>query len=283
MEELRMSAAYPFLLEATIKARFGKGTVNGQYAISWWAANRWREVLSLADFQRVRDGVGGGYRQVRSWDYQPQVIFDIDKMFDVSSILELSPKETAKKVRKRKIGGVELPCIEIASKVRSTRDLCFDPATDVLVHADLSPINTIVGTRFTVDYSAFVPLGERKFPSKLILTRPDGFSMEVAINRLEAISGVSSPAPTADPHSEFWQACEGGIPAELINQAPPTYPSDSKQKHEQGIVSVYARIESDGTISHLESLQSPSASLEQATLQAVGRWKYSPRSCQHYQ
>ena len=280
LEELRMDPASPFLLDATIQAHFVKGTITGQYAISWWAANRWREVLTLADFQRIRDGVDGGYRQVRPWDYQPQVIFDIDKVFDVSAILELAPKETAKKVRKRKIAGVELSCIEIASKVRSTRDLCFDPATGVLVHAELSPINTTEGTRFIVDYSGFIPLGERKFASKVTLTRPDGFSMEVSISRLEAISGASSPAPAVDPHSEFWQACEVGIPAELVNQPPPSYPSDSKQKHEQGIVSVYARVETDGTLSHLKSLRSPSASLEQATLQAVGRWKYSPRTCE---
>jgi outer membrane biosynthesis protein TonB len=49
--------------------------------------------------------------------------------------------------------------------------------------------------------------------------------------------------------------------------------------HEQGIVTIYARIEPDGTIPNLRTLGTPSPSLEQATKEAVSQWKYKPRVC----
>ena len=51
-------------------------------------------------------------------------------------------------------------------------------------------------------------------------------------------------------------------------------------KREQGTVLFYARVETDGTTSHLKTLQAPSSSLERAARAAVEQWKYKPRSCQ---
>jgi TonB family protein len=44
-------------------------------------------------------------------------------------------------------------------------------------------------------------------------------------------------------------------------------------------VSLYLRIETDGSVSHLTILQAPSPALGQASVDAVKHWKYKPRTC----
>jgi TonB family protein len=280
LEELRSDFSGPFTLTGELKAAFGKKKVNGEYKLIWWAPNRWRESLVLGDFQRVREGVNDGYRQVRSLEYQPQVIFDLDKILDVGPMLQIGPRETASKARKRKIDGVELSCVEIHLKSGIDRELCFDPATDLLVHAELQSTGAPGATRPDVEYSGGIALGDKKFPSNATITRGQDFSVEVSNIRLEAISADPSAAPATDPQSsEFWRDCRDSTPAELVDVVSPRFPQESKMRHEQGIVSLYARIEPDGTVSHLRTLGSPSPSLERAAKEAVAQWKYKPRVC----
>jgi hypothetical protein len=139
LEELRTESGVPLLLRAQIKSSFDKREVPGQYELTWWAPNHWHEAVVLGDFRRFREGVIGGYRQVRTWEYEPQVIFDLDKILEVGSILQIGPRESVRKARTRKIAGVALSCVEIDQKSGAARDLCFDPATGLLVHAELQP------------------------------------------------------------------------------------------------------------------------------------------------
>jgi TonB family protein len=282
LEELRAESSVPLLLRAQIKSSFDKREVPGQYELSWWGPNRWHETVVLGDFRRFREGVIGGYRQVRTWEYEPQVIFDLDKILDVGSILQIGPLEIVRKARKRKIAGIALSCVEIGQKNGASRDLCFDPATGLLVHAELEPGFGLASERRPiVDYSQGVPLSDKIFPSKVRIQRGKEFWMEVTIASLQKLSGEPDPTPFVDPKdSELWQSCRDSVPAELKGAVQPNYPEDARFEHRGGVVSLYARIEADGTISHLRTLQSPSASLERAARNAVQLWTYKPTSCQ---
>jgi Gram-negative bacterial TonB protein C-terminal len=282
LEELRTESGVPLLLRAQIKSSFDKREVPGQYELTWWGPNDWHEAVVLGDFRRFREGVIGGYRQVRTWEYEPQVIFDLDKILDVGSILQIGPRESVRKARKRKIAGVTLTCVEIDEKSGVARDLCFDPGTGLLVHAELQPgPGGASERRPIVDYSHAIPLSDKKFPSKVRIQRGKEFWMEVSQASLQELSGKPDPTPFVDPKdSELWQSCRDSVPAELKGAVQPTYPEDAKFEHQGGVVSFYARIEADGTISHLKTLQTPSASLERAARNAVQLWTYKPPSCQ---
>lgn len=279
LEDLRGGSIVPFALQAGIKVESGKREIPGQYSLNWWAPNHWREILALGDFQRNRVGVDGGYNQVRSVEYQPQAIFDIDKILDWASSLRITAKETVSKTRRRKIAGMELSCVQVSNKKYVTKELCFDLATGLLLHAEFSELGTPASARSTVDYSGIISLGDRKFPSKVTFKRGGGFSMEVSITLLQSDSESANAAPIADPHSEFWPDCRGSAPAEALTMVQPRYPMEAKQRGEQGIVSFYARIEADGTLSHMKILQSSSPSLEQSAREAVMQWTYKPRTC----
>jgi hypothetical protein len=215
LEDLRSDSTVPFVLQAQIRASFSKGPATGEYKLTWLADDRWREVLTLGDFRRVRDGVSGGYQQIRSLEYQPQVIFDIDQTLDFASVLQMTSNETAGKVHRRKIAGIEMSCVEIHTKAEVMKEICTDPATGLVVHAVIQSI----GISATIDYSGSITLASKKFPSKVTVKRSNEFAMEITNIRLEPLFGTSDPLPAVDPlHSEFWRDCRGGMPAELLNR-----------------------------------------------------------------
>jgi len=110
--------------------------------------------------------------------------------------------------------------------------------------------------------------------------RPDGFSVEVSVGSLEGFSGTADSLPVADPAgSEFWGDCRYGTPGEAIQKVVPIYPAESQVRHDQGLVILYVRIETDGKVSRLKPLRSPSPALAETTLEAVAQWKYKPRTC----
>jgi TonB family protein len=279
LENLKSEPAAPFLLRATLAASLSKGKVSGEYAMSWTNPNQWREVLALADFRRVREGAADGYNQVRSLDYQPEIIFDVVAAIDIDSLLRLSPVESLKKVAKRKINGIELNCMSVSVHGYTVRQLCFDPSSGLLTHSELSSFGTPERARESVEYSDFLSLGPHQFPSKLKLSSHAGYSLEISVPQLESLAIPPTPTLAGDPRSEFWRDCRGAAAPALLQQPRPIYPEDSKLKGEQGEVVVYARIEPDGSLSHLKPLQSPSPALQQATLDSLRFSKYKPRVC----
>jgi TonB family protein len=279
LEDLQSEPLAPFVVKAQLSAAFAKGTVEGEYALTWWDRKRWNELLTLADFRRAREGVTGGYTQVRSLDYQREVIFDIDEVLDVSSLLRLSQKESLKTIHKRNVAGLELACVPVYVKDYQNRELCFDPSSGLLVHAEVKAYGTPEDARHSIDYAAFKSIGDRRFPSKMSVSCHDGYSIDISDTQLDALGAPPAAATVADPRSELWQDCRDATPSEIAQQTPPRYPQESKERHEQGVVTVYARIETDGSVSHLKALQIPYPALAQATIDAVGRWKYKPRTC----
>ena len=276
LEELRADSSVPLLLRAQVKSSFDKTEVPGQYELTWWEPNHWRERVILGEFQRFREGVIGGYRQVRRWEYQPRVIFDLDQILDVASLLGIGPQETVKKARTLKIKGAAFSCVEIDLKGEAVRQLCFDPETGLLVHAELESLSRLA----VVDYAGVIALADKKFPAKVRIKRGNAFWMEVSIGSLEQLSGKLDAAPFVDAQdSEFWQSCKDSISPELKNKVQPEFPRVARSQYEQGVVSLYLRIEADGTVSHLKTLQSPSSSLEHASKEAVQHWTFKPASC----
>jgi TonB family protein len=285
LEELRKEGSAPFVMQGHIEAAIGKKRALGQYSLLWQARDHWREELVLGEFRRIRVSAEGGYRQIRSWDYQPMMAFELDRVLNVPRVLLVTAKERIEKARTRKLQGVALSCVEIRNKNGTPRQVCFDRATELLAHAELNAglMSDSSGSSdlLKVDYSGAMPLGEKTFPAKLRVQKGGEFSMEMVIDRLELATAKDAIVPLGPDHSEFWETCQDEIPTEpeLMEKQAPNYPSAARAALEAGIVSLYLRIEPDGTVSHLKTLQAPSPSLEGAARQAVEHWKYRPPSC----
>jgi hypothetical protein len=243
--------------------------------------NRWHEELTLNGFKRVRDGAEGGYWQVSTVDYKPLVIFELDKILDVAALAHLHPEQTAEKAPPRDIAGVASPCVEIHYESFKVQGACFDPESGLLARAEFSFVGEPrEGHADVAEFSGTLALGERQFPSQIRLQRPDGTSVDVSVESLEAASGNPDSLPVADPaRSEFWRICKDGTGPKPMPGVSPVSPLRGELRNQPGLVLIYAQIEADGTPTHVKVLQTSSPALEQAALDEFSHTRYVPRTC----
>lgn len=278
LEDLREDGASPFVLHAQLKYTSPKGGAGGSYLLVWVSKDRWHEEVRFGDFVRIRDAVDGGYRQMRSWEYEPQIIWDLTSMLGVDKLMRLGPRESASKPRNRKIGGRPLSCVETETGERKFKmgEICFDPTTGLLVHRTA----TSAGGELEVDYSDEAAVGAKQFPREIRGERKGEFALDVIVDQLKT-RDESLPLPVPDSaSSEFWASCTDPTPPEMISkQVFPHYPDEAKLHHEQGDVTIYERIEADGSVSHLHLLSAPSPALAQSAMDAVAKFRYKPPTC----
>jgi len=279
LEDLRADGAAPFVLRAQIKVTRGKQRTDGTYNLTWLDANRWHEELLVGDFRRIRDGVEGGYLQVRNSDAPQEVIFRVDQTLDITKAMQLTPGAQARDVRRRKIRGTFLACVELRRGGSLEKDMCFDPTSGLLVHSKLNCPGW--ETACTVDYAGSVELGDRRFPSQIRSRSPDELSIEITVDSLKAFSGSVASLPVADPaRSEFWHACRDEIPAKAVNVPPLViFVKDSNLWRQVGVALLYARIEPDGTVSHVRLLAPDVLQFQSAARNAATRWEFKPAMC----
>jgi hypothetical protein len=195
-------------------------------------------------------------------------------MLDIVKLLWLEPSQTAAKPKLRRISGNSLSCFEVRAKGHVVRELCFDPTLGVLVHAEV-PVDAPRGAkdRMTIDYSDVRPFGDRLVPHNIRLDRPGRFKLQISFTSLEPVANIAAAIFEEPAHSEFWGDCRAGSPSETITRKMPDYPRLERQEHQDGFVSVYLRIEPDGSASHLVILGSNSSAFATAARMALQQWR----------
>ncbi len=88
---------------------------------------------------------------------------------------------------------------------------------------------------------------------------------------------VSAPTPTPSPTPEKKSASVKVTKARPRRSPQPEYPSEAKQKHQEGVVRLTASIDSEGRVTDVEITQSSGTpSLDEAARQALKRWEFEP-------
>ncbi len=137
----------------------------------------------------------------------------------------------------------------------------------------------IKGEHENFTFSQFAsPLG-KPFPFHMELTVANKFKIEVSVLLLEK-SRQSDSALFAEPQdSQFWEQCADVESAKVLNRISPSYPTEARRAWQEGIVRLYVIVERDGSILHIQVIQSPYLSLTRAAQEAVSQWKYRPAIC----
>jgi TonB family protein len=278
MENLRGDGGKPFLFRATVTIQRGKQQSAGEYGLNWWSGERWQETVKLADFGRGREGVQGGYWQSRTVDYQPEAIFDMDLALDPAAILRLGSNEAIVKLSEDKNHGNALSCVGIGKK-QIWKTLCFEQSSGRLVRVQMG-----IPDERTIEYSDFKSLldfspdGGKQFPGTITVAHKVGDPLKISVTKISSLT-TAAPDVAKGPQSEFWLGCEDASVPIVDKQTFPRYPQDSKLNHEQGVVVLFARIEADGSVTHLKPLSNSPALLTQSAMDAVSQWKYKPALC----
>ncbi|HEX2714161.1 MAG TPA: energy transducer TonB, partial [Candidatus Acidoferrales bacterium] len=129
------------------------------------------------------------------------------------------------------------------------------------------------------EYSEYIPWGGKVFPGVLRTTEGGKRVVEM---RVEEISANASPDPAIyqpPPGSEAWAWCNNPDRGRVLDRVQPVYPAQAKLELRSGKVSVYAVIGVNGRLTNLRIARSAGPDLDNATLDAVKRWRYRPTSC----
>jgi len=258
-----------FTMKATVRIENQGKILVGEYALLWNGPNQWREETSFPGFNAIRVGSPGTVAVKRSLDFVPLRVFQLDQTLAYAGgELNLRPDESIKKVRARKVNGIQARCVEITSKV-NTREICVDASTGVLVRDH--PF---------VDRE-FASLGAKFFPHFLSYIEGGRTVAEAEITELKATEPLPSSVFEVPAGAMSKPDCLNPTPGRLITRVNPVYPESERRTHVQGTVSIYAVIGEDGGLHDLRIVSGVSPGLNKASLDAVQRWHYEPFTCQN--
>jgi TonB family protein len=273
--------APPMLMRAEIQISDAKGVIaQGQYVFRWVSPTQWTEEIKFANYERLRVRDERGYWQKSTLNYQPEMIFQLDRLLHFKDVLHIGPKETLGEAKNHDKDGVGQSCTEIKWAIGTERIMCFDEASGNLVSVEYPKSGYLIAPDISrIEYTAFNSIGEKRVPFEIQAFKEHKTIASVKILEL-AKTTEDAPAQFNVPaDSEFWVQCNDMRAAELVNRVSPRYPASARAHGEEGRVGFYAVIEADGTLSHLTIIQRASSELEAAAAEAIRQWRYKPAAC----
>ena len=271
----------PMLMRAEIQMSDAKGVVaQGQYVFRWASPSQWKEEIRFANYERLRVRDEKGYWQKSTLNYQPEMIFQLDRLLRFKDVINIGPKETLGEAKSRDKNGVRQSCAEIKWAIGIDRLMCFDEASGDLVSVEYPKSEYLNAPDISrIEYTAFNSIGEKRVPFE---TRAFKDRKTIASVKILELAKTTEDAPAefnVPADSEFWPQCKDMQRPELVNRVSPRYPAGARTHGEEGRVGFYAVIEANGTLSHLTIIQRASPELETAAAEAIRQWRYKPAAC----
>lgn len=181
------------------------------------------------------------------------------------------PSGAKVKVKRRAERGLIVDCAEEGKAVHD--EVCFDATTGTVLTAQDS-----VG--FLYQFSDFRPWGAHLVPGKIVVFAGNAPVLEANIEVLEALpSSQLGPSPFVPPAgsttAQSEKACDFEQ-ARLIEMVRPTYPLSAGSPTGDGTVLLWGEIDKAGRVSAVIVVHSAGSAFDQAALEAVKQWRYSP-------
>ena len=257
-----------FTMKANVKIENHGQFIAGQYALLWNGPDQWREEISFRGFDQIRVGGLGTVALKRDLDFLPMRVYQLQRALGYGREgLTLRTDEGIKKVRTRKVNGIEVKCAEITSKA-FTREICVDDS------------GALIRDHPFVD-KEFVPLGARIFPHFLSYVEEGKTVAEAEVTELKTTEPLPSSTFEVPAGAVSKPSCLNPMGGRLVRKVAPSYPDSERRAHVEGTVSIYAVIGMDGSLHDLRVVSGVSPGLNKASLDAVQQWHYEPYTCQN--
>jgi TonB family protein len=285
-----------FRLQATVRV-FGANNqhTDGMLVKFWTPDGKWREETILQGYQLVDVSDGKQEWMKSTVNYVPYDVSELwaalafaerlRRLLDPASLssqaasrvgfyLPEGPKKVALSTP-RKVHKNREECVKATGGYQGT--FCFDPGTGHLVR-ELAPGHV------TYDFSGYTQFGHENFPSVVrVYGGQNTELLEIHVDEIDPLPALTPGLflPVQGSQEEPTQAtCKKITPGKIVKMVQPVYPLEAKMNGMEGTVMFYAYIGADGIPRGLFPLESPSAVLTSAALQAVSQWRYRPIGCE---
>lgn len=189
VQDLWAKDTSPYEMRAEIEVTVGSGqSSRGEYRMYWASTDQWREDIRFAAYERIRVGEKGGYRQTSTYDYQPAVLFYVDRLVHLAELLQVGKARLGKpKVRNER--GTAQTCVDVRWFAGVDHTMCFDSGSSSLLKVQYrSSENPNPPEISTIHYSSFTHFGEKLVPFHIDATRNQKPFISVTVLKLEPIT-----------------------------------------------------------------------------------------------
>ncbi len=253
-----------------------RGYPGGTREVRFASPTEFRLDQTYGDSRFASGAHGDDKKQWHSGDTKPPALVESvfgRGMSDVygPSYLQF-PSGSKPKVTERTVNGLSMNCVE--QKTPAYFEACLDATTGALIVQEDSD-------GFVCQYSEFRSWGSHLVPGEILVFANNAPILEATVETLEALpsdqaeASAFAPPPDAKfpapspPHCQVEQA-------RLVNEVRPDYPHSTDSPKNNGLVVLWGFIDETGRVSDLIVIQSAGATFDQAAIEAVKKWQYSP-------
>jgi TonB family protein len=274
----------PFRMRGKVRILGDKDQLSdGTFELLWNSPSQWQERLEFPGYSRARTGGDHKYWVQRNMLFEIPRAEELDKLLDFGQKLRIGSNEKFGKTEQKKENGAARTCVELDRSVGSAkRVLCFDPVSGALASEENlqsgAPSIYQSAQISRSEYSDFRPWEGHTYPYRMAGFSGKKTAVELDLEELSPLENAASALFDVPKDSEEWDICDTAEQAALSLSAQPVYPEEARRNRETGVVQIYAVIETDGTLSHLQVVTHAKPDLDRAALEAVSQWRYRPPS-----
>jgi TonB family protein len=270
-EQLSSIRTEPFTLKARVK--FSEPyQVQGTYVFKWFAAEQWRSDLILPNgtYSRARNGSTGWHSKPEDEGVFLQTTLDQSQP---EPKLRVLGHERVGKIEKQMLPGLEVSCVTIKGDYFSSRKLCVDTASGLLLGEKRQGGGYQFGS-----YEAF---RGKKYPAKWQRIGPIGPTLEVEVEELAPLdpSGAKD-ALTPVVGSEPSIVCEDAIAPSIQYSPDPLFPERARSKGRMNAtVVLFLILGANGKPRTVQVAWPAGDGFDEEAKAAVRQWRFRPGLC----
>ena len=181
--DLRGTDGAPFLLKAEVRLTEGAKSVDGVFAVSWAAPDRFRRVIGFPDYKETDVARGENYYSKRNTEGIPLMIWQLGGLMDSLELRkELPAGSKVRRVENESVAGKEATCIWTGPG-KGDFKICVYAATYELASIDAG-LDGPPQTQRRYEYGDYQEFGAKKYPRRLAFSGWDKRAIEVKVEKM---------------------------------------------------------------------------------------------------
>jgi TonB family protein len=285
----------PWHLHATWESTDSSGKITEQGSFEeWWAGeNKWRKHAQSGAVENTVWSVGGNRFSSGHGGQLPATAEMVERTLleSLPSVTLTGPAHTRLTRAPFRAGSLSLTCVVQSTLQPNGREqgkytaapngsCSFVPSLYRYCFDDDKPLLRIESTPESVTTFDSPVRFQNRFLSRAILVAGiDGTKTRITVDSVEGIDKFEdaffTPPSDAAPPAEKLSLASGVAAGNRTGGQPPTYPQTARAERIQGLVTVNAVIQKDGTLGKIQAVCGPSE-LRKAATDAVTTWRYKP-------
>lgn len=239
---------------------------------TWIVSNTgdWRKEVVFTDYSNIEVGRGATVWVKRNLDFNPVEAAWLEAIYSNHQYLNIA-EDTIDRYFITSEHHVQLRCVDL-SRDKKPRTLCFDPQ-DNLIRAAVGELN------LTFEYSDYRPVGQKFVPFKVVLKREGKTMLEVEVDGLSMDKKLDPNLFDPPAGAIKRNGCLAPTLPRPTKTSFPKYPQMALAMREEGTVTMYILVASDGTLHNAKVIETTDKEFDEVSLGVIPAWRFEPAKC----